>query len=81
MHPTQGQSRLVLGPQVLAFPVVEEEGVQEARLRLLLARQEQMVERADMARQAVADTVRREEEAAQETPAVVLAGTPMDKAE
>ena len=58
-----------------------EEGGQEARLRLLLARQEQMVERAEMARQAVADTVRREEEAAQEIPAAVLAGTPMDKAE
>jgi uncharacterized protein with PhoU and TrkA domain len=71
---------VVLEPLVLAFPVVVEEVVQEVRLRLLLARQEQTEAVEVAARMLAADSVGRAAEAAQEIPAVVLAGTPMDKA-
>jgi hypothetical protein len=80
INPAQGQPRVVLEPLVLAFPVVVEEVVQEVRLRLLLARQEQTEAVEVAARMLAADSVGRAAEAAQEIPAVVLAGTPMDKA-
>jgi precorrin-6B methylase 1 len=80
-NPTLVQQEVDRGPQVPAFPVVVVEEARQDRLRLLLARQEQMVVLVATVQQPGEDSARLAEEEAQEIPAVVLEGTPMDKAE
>ena len=79
-NPTLVQQLLDLGPQVPAFPVVVVEEARQDRLRLLLARQEQMVGQVVAVQQPGADSARLAGEEVQEIPAVVLEDIPMDKA-
>jgi hypothetical protein len=69
-----------MGPQVLAFPVVVEEVVQEVRLRLLLARQEQTEAVEVAVQQPGEDMAVLREAVAQVIPVAILEDTLTDKA-